>query len=279
MKEQNTLESPMPPLWMIYPNITKYSIGWRMGYGEGYKWDFVKWFKKLSEKDQKKYKIMFPQPKFWEDNSEECYGFIPFWEKGGEMKYSIKELLKRKDFNELEYVFFWKADATQNNQFCLSQWHTSLFEVDIDDYCCTEQYMMAEKARLFEDDEICEKILKSKNPAEMQILGKKVKNFKQDIWVKVKYSIVLNGNYFKFTQNKEIRDYLLSTGNKILVEASPKDKIWGIGLDENHPDANKPIAWRGKNLLGFALMELRDELRRVYKNYDKIDWDKLKKYL
>ncbi|MDR1069178.1 MAG: NADAR family protein, partial [Gracilibacteraceae bacterium] len=93
----------------------------------------------------------------------------------------------------------------------------------------------------------------------------------------VKYSIVLSGNYYKFSQNKEMREYLLSTGNRVLVEASPMDTIWGIGFGKDNEKAYDPNAWRGKNLLGFALMEVRDEIRNVYKNYDKINWENVKK--
>ena len=91
-------------------------------------------------------------------------------------------------------------------------------------------------------------------------------NFDPAVWDKVKYSIVLNGNYYKFTQNQAMMDFLLSTGDKILVEASPLDTIWGIGLGKDNEKAFNIASWRGKNLLGFALMEVRDELRKLYKN-------------
>ena len=135
---------------------------------------------------------------------------------------------------------------------------------------------MAEKARLFEDDEIEKQIMNSTDPREIKSLGQKVKNFKQDVWDRVKYSIILTGNYYKFSQNKEIRDFLLSTDNKILVEASPLDKIWGVGLSSEDSKIKNLSSWNGKNLLGFALMELRDELKRIYKHYDKINWSKIK---
>ena len=100
----------------------------------------------------------------------------------------------------------------------------------------------------------------------MKALGRKVRNFDPQVWDKLKYSIVLNGNYYKFTQNKEMMDFLLSTGDKILVEASPVDTIWGIGLGKENEKAKNVAMWRGKNLLGFALMEVRDEIRKVYQN-------------
>ena len=269
----------MPPLWMMYPNISQFSIGWRMGYGEGYKWDLSDWLKTLSPEDRKRYDEMFPRPKFWASELEDnYYDMIPLWEKEGKMKYSIGQLIEDSLNAELEYIFFWKPNPTATEKFCLGQWQPSKFEVDIHDYVCAEQYMMAEKVRLFEDKEIEAQIMQTTSPREMQTLGKKVKNFDQAIWDKVKYSIVLNANYYKFSQNKEMRAYLLATENKVLVEASPMDKIWGIGLAEEHPNAQNPAAWNGKNFLGFALMEVRDELKKLYRNYDKIDWKHFEKY-
>jgi ribA/ribD-fused uncharacterized protein len=134
--------------------------------------------------------------------------------------------------------------------------------------------MMAEKARLFGDERTRERIFRSKQPEEMKILGREVRGFDSALWNKAKYSIVLNGNYYKFAQDKEMRDYLLSTTGRILVEASPFDKIWGIGYSSDNPDAKDPTRWRGRNLLGFALMEVRDDLAKTYKNYSLIDWKK-----
>ncbi len=278
----------MPPLWLMYPHISQYSIGWRMGYGEGYKHAFWEWFQTLSNSDQKAYKTLFPSPIFWrnwwEDLSEEedeedsfSYGLISFWQKNGTMKYSLSTLLKNTHYDEKDFVFFWKPSENKTDKSCLGQWQHSDFTVDIDDYTCAEQYMMAEKARLFEDEVIEKQILQTRDPKQIKALGKKVKNFDQILWDKTKYSIVLNGNYYKFSQNKSMRDFLLSTGDKLLVEASPLDTIWGIGLSENDPKAYQPSLWRGKNLLGFALMEVRDELQNVYKHYDMIDWKEVKK--
>jgi hypothetical protein len=125
---------------------------------------------------------------------------------------------------------------------------------------------MAEKARLFGDEEMREEIMNTSDPKLMKALGRKVRNFDPEVWDKVKYSIVLNGNYYKFTQNKEMMDFLLSTGDKILVEASPMDAIWGIGFGKENEKAYNIASWRGQNLLGFALMEVRDEIRKVYQN-------------
>lgn len=104
----------------------------------------------------------------------------------------------------------------------------------------------------------------------MKTLGRKVRNFDEVVWNEVKYSIVLNGNYLKSTQNPELREYLLATGDRVLAEASPYDGIWGIKMGKSDENAFNPLKWRGENLLGFALMEVRDEIRRVWENADSL---------
>lgn len=135
--------------------------------------------------------------------------------------------------------------------------------------------MMAKKAELFGDKETCSQILNCSEPKKIKALGRKVKNFDETIWNKVKYSIVLNGNYFKFTQNPELREFLLDTGDSILAEASPYDGIWGIKMRDTDENIFNPLKWKGENLLGFALMEVRDEIRRVWKNADKCNFELL----
>ena len=152
------------------------------------------------------------------------------------------------------------------DESCFSQWQPFPFQVNAYHYSCAEQYMMSEKARLFGDEEVEKEIMNTSDPKLMKALGRKVRNFDPEVWDKLKYSIVLNGNYYKFTQNKEMMDFLLSTGDKILVEASPVDTIWGIGLGKDNEKAHNIASWRGKNLLGFALMEVRDEIRKVHQN-------------
>ena len=96
--------------------------------------------------------------------------------------------------------------------------------------------MMSKKAQCFGDDEALEQILSAKDPAQMKALGRQVRGFDAKVWDEIKFSVVLNASYLKFSQNAHLRDFLLQTGSKILVEASPVDKIWGIGLaasDEN----------------------------------------------
>ena len=99
-----------------------------------------------------------------------------------------------------------------------------------------------------------------------------MRGFDQKVWDRFKYAIVLSGNWCKFSQNRDLREFLLSTGDGVLVEASPYDSIWGIRLSASSPEAQDPMKWRGQNLLGFALMEVRDELRRVTQNEMLCDW-------
>ncbi len=159
-----------------------------------------------------------------------------------------------------EYLFFWGHQVPEDGSVgpsCMSQWYPAHFEVDGILYNCAEQYMMAEKARYFGDTEMEAQILASGSPKEMKALGRKVRDFDAARWDDHKYHAVVKGNLHKFVQNEQFRDFLLATGNKVIVEASPRDCIWGIGLGKDNPAAADPTRWRGQNLLGFALMEVR----------------------
>ena len=120
--------------------------------------------------------------------------------------------------------------------------------------------MMAEKAKLFGDSEARDKILQSKHPKQAKELGRMVLGFQDDVWTEKRSEIVVDGNRAKFLQNEDLKEFLIQTRNRILVEASPVDKIWGIGLAEDDLNIENPLKWKGLNLLGFALMEVRDEL-------------------
>jgi ribA/ribD-fused uncharacterized protein len=127
---------------------------------------------------------------------------------------------------------------------------------------CTEQYMMAGKALLFNDKKSYEKIMSSANPVEIKSLGRKVKNFNEDIWDSKKFSLVKDGVLLKFSQNEHFKQILLKTGDAVLAEASPYDKIWGIGLSRKTAEIlNDSTKWKGENLLGKILMQVRDELK------------------
>ena len=120
--------------------------------------------------------------------------------------------------------------------------------------------MMVEKARLFGDDAMREKILNAQTPAGAKSLGRRVRGFDEDQWCRNRFSIVVRANQAKFEQNEILRNYLLGTGSRILVEANPADFIWGIGWGQEDAQSKNPNEWRGLNLLGFALMQVRDQI-------------------
>ncbi|WP_157603290.1 NADAR family protein [Spirosoma telluris] len=163
----------------------------------------------------------------------------------------------------LKYLFFWGHQPRKDGRIsksCFSQWYHSPFTLDGQLYPTAEHYMMAEKARLFADIDALGKILACQSPAEAKKLGRTVRDFNPTLWDNHCITIVIKANYHKFSQNPELRDFLLTTGNRILVEASPIDVIWGIGLAKDDIQAANPAQWPGKNLLGFALMEVREQL-------------------
>lgn len=164
--------------------------------------------------------------------------------------------------NSLDFIFFWGHKTTKGEvgKQCLSQWFPSSFLVDGIEYNSAEQFMMAEKARLFHDDEGCQKIIEAHEMKLIKELGRQVKNFSEEKWLQERFKIVVRGNFAKFSQSPELAKYLTETREKILVEASPYDKVWGIGLAESDPEIDSVENWDGLNLLGFALMEVRELL-------------------
>ena len=164
----------------------------------------------------------------------------------------------------VRYLFFWGHQPSKDGiitKSCLSQWWMASFVVAGVTYRSTEHWMMAEKARLFDDESTLERILASKSPAEAKKLGREIQHFEPEAWEANKMDIVTTGNLHKFSQHPDLKNFLLSTGDRVLVEASPVDAIWGIGLAADSPDAENPARWQGPNLLGFALMDVRDQLR------------------
>ena len=153
-----------------------------------------------------------------------------------------------------KYIFFWGGTY--------SQWCPSLFVIDGVEYNCAEQYMMAKKALLFGDYESLEKIMNSNSPKDQKQFGKEVKGFDKATWETYCKKYVEDANYAKFTQNKKMLDELIDSGNRKLVEASPQDKIWGIGMAENHPDILDESKWKGTNWLGEAIMVVRTRILR-----------------
>lgn len=243
----------MPPPWLAYPHIEKASIGWRMGYGEDYSFRFFDWLNRLTQGEREEYRRLFPEPITWsgwwerEDAGDELRRSglrLHLWRPQGAPKYTRTWLMQKasEDMSH-DMCLFWRHHPTGDGKLaesCLSQWWMQEFCYSVTKYCCMEQFMMEQKAKLFEDE--------------------------------AKYSIVLNGNWRKFSQNRDLREFLLSTGDSVLAEASPYDGIWGIRLAADAEDARNPLKWKGDNLLGFALMEVRDELRRVTQNEGLCDW-------
>jgi len=184
-----------------------------------------------------------------------------------QIEYAKKNLLRKPVLNENDFVFFWKHYSKSGlvTKSCLSQWFPSRFKMNGITYNCAEQFMMAEKARVFGDEETRKMILSSSDPQEIKVLGRRVKGFDVKCWDSVSYDKVVYGNMAKFSQNRELLEYLVETGDKVLVEASPLDTIWGVGLDESNPDIMNVSKWKGLNKLGFALMEVRKWMVK-YKN-------------
>ena len=153
------------------------------------------------------------------------------------------------------YIFFWGGP--------FSQWHKAKFKDEHNrEFNCCEQYMMYCKAEVFGDTESMSKVMATSSPREQKGLGRQVKGFDHVTWDKIKYNIVYLGNYFKFSQNEILWNLLDGTGEKPIAEASPWDSIWGIGLQVEDPMILNTSIW-GENLLGKALMEVREELRKA----------------
>ncbi|WP_268892619.1 NADAR family protein [Nocardioides sp. AX2bis] len=144
---------------------------------------------------------------------------------------------------------------------CLSQWWPAPFVVDGRRYATAEHWMMWRKAVLFGDADAAAQVLASDSPAEAKAVGRGVRGFESRTWVRHRWEVVVAGSVAKFGSDPALRDYLLSTGDAVLVEASPDDLVWGTGLAAAHPDATVPARWPGLNLLGQALVEARSRLR------------------
>lgn len=156
-------------------------------------------------------------------------------------------------------ICFWRETVLPTGK--LSQWFNQPFVENGITFPTAEHYMMYHKALLFNDKHIAYMLTSNpaRHPREIKALGRKVKNFNNNVWEKHRLSIVTEGNWLKFSQNPDLKDYLLSTGDAELIEASPYDAIWGIGIDERDFKAGKP--YTGLNLLGIALMDVRKRLR------------------
>lgn len=175
----------------------------------------------------------------------------------------IIALKKRSREETFEYIYFWKAEREKDGSLgpgCFSQWWPASFKIGEQIFPTAEHFMMHSKATLFGDEEIAAQILETDSPKEVKKLGRQVRDFDSQLWHEHRFAVVLRGNLAKFSQNEELKDYIFSTGETVIVEASPTDSIWGIGLSEEEARAVTPAEWKGTNLLGFALMRTRSLL-------------------
>lgn len=162
----------------------------------------------------------------------------------------------------IDFLFFWKHQSAgiEPTAACFSQWYPSPFEVDGVRYPTAEHFMMVQKAGLFGDMDTREQILRAPTSSAAKSLGRHVRGFREEDWIDHRFEIVVRGNEAKFAQHRGLGIFLRQTAPKVLVEASPFDQIWGIGLRDDNLMAIDPNHWRGLNLLGFALMEVRARL-------------------
>ncbi|MGW1955533.1 NADAR family protein [Streptomyces sp. NPDC001920] len=164
----------------------------------------------------------------------------------------------------VRYLHFWGHRPLPDGRVgasCLSQWWPSPFTVEGLTYATAEHWMMAEKARLFGDAEAERRVLDADHPSVAKKAGRLVRGFDDAVWERERFRIVVEGSVHKFAAHPDLREFLLRTGDRVLVEASPVDRVWGIGLAARDDGAGDPERWRGPNLLGFALMEARERLR------------------
>jgi ribA/ribD-fused uncharacterized protein len=151
-----------------------------------------------------------------------------------------------------DYIFFWGGTY--------SQWIKSPFTIDGKTFNTAEQWMMYNKAMVFNDTATAKSILETTDPKKQKALGRQVKNFDDFVWMEKSFDIVVKGNIEKFKQNPKMLAELEASKGKIIVEASPYDKRWGIGLAADAPNIEDQSTWQGENLLGKAIMQVRTEL-------------------
>lgn len=162
-----------------------------------------------------------------------------------------------------KYLYFWGHRPHRDGSAgkgCLSQWWPAPFTADGVEYPTAEHWMMASKARIFGDADAEQRVLRSAHPRQAKSVGRTVRGFDEAVWARERYAVVVEGSVRKFGQHGELREYLLGTNNRVLVEASPLDRVWGAGLSADDERLRDPRTWRGENLLGFALMAARSRL-------------------
>jgi len=174
---------------------------------------------------------------------------------------SVEELIAFP--GPVDFLMFWGHQPQRDGKIgpsCLSQWWPAEFTVDGVQFRSAEHYMMWRKATLFGDDDTAGRVLAAEQPREAKELGRKVAGFDEQTWADRRFEIVIEASRAKFGQSQSLRDWLAGTGDRVLVEASPLDRVWGIGLAAGDKRAADPRRWLGLNLLGFALMQARADL-------------------
>lgn len=154
-----------------------------------------------------------------------------------------------------KYVFFWETADIYSN------WYPARFRFEGHTFTNSEQAMMYEKAKLMGDTASMGKILKTTNPKKVKQLGREIKPWNEKLWEKNRLPIMTKICLVKFRANPVLKQELLNTGDKIIVEASPYDIIWGIGMRDDDDGVENPKKWKGLNLLGKALMAVREQLK------------------
>lgn len=161
------------------------------------------------------------------------------------------------------FLQFYRPNAPLGkiDKACLSLWYSCTFEVDGIKYDSIGQFLMAEKARVLGDEEVRSQIIQLRHRDEIDKVGNDIWSRKAEAWDKQMFHLAVKGNLAKFEQNPSLRSFLLETQNRILVETDPNDLIWGIGLKEGQREIQNPDLWPGSNLMGFALMVVRDKIQ------------------
>jgi len=177
---------------------------------------------------------------------------------------SVEDLVRAEAAGRrLKYVYFWGHEPRRDGRIgpsCLSQWWPAEFTADGLVFPTAEHFMMHRKALLFGDEETAARILRARHPNEAKTLGRAVRGYDEDVWAAHRFDVVVAGNLAKFGQHALLGRYLLGTSDRVLVEASPLDRVWGIGLSADDERAASPATWLGANLLGFVLMAVREQL-------------------
>lgn len=258
-KKYNTL---MLPLWLKYPCYSRYGEGWTFGKGHEYKNKWLIWLEQLTPQEFEKYKKMFPPPFQWKDYWREevfedsTYLFIynhywtGYWEKRGVPKYSQVKISSRK--GKKNQFFILETDSQKKIERELLSDANIEFQIDHEFYFSVEQYVAAEKARLFGDFSTERKIMKMKDIKEILEMSRQIRFYEKEVWEQIYFTILLNGTYQKVMQNPRLKEFLLATENQVILEKAWKNLI----LDEM-------IIESESNELGCLLMEVRDEIKRV----------------